>query len=171
MNIRSVHPDDAAAIAALYNHFVLHTTVSFEEEPVATAQMAQRIEAYRSTHPWLVGEEDGLVGYAYASPYRPRPAYRFTAETTIYLHPEATGRGLGSRLYQALLDKLVQGGFQTVLGIIALPNPASVALHEKLGFVQVGQLAQVGHKFDRWIDTGYWHKSLQAPSDPTERVQ
>lgn len=159
--IRPVESSDCAAIAAIYNRFIAETTVTFEEEPVAAAQIQERVHAVTATHPYLVLEENGQVqGYAYASAFRARPAYRFTAESTIYLAPDAAGRGQGTRLYGALLDALKEGGFHTVLGIIALPNQASLRLHEKLGFKKIGQIEQVGFKFGRWIDTGYWQLHL-----------
>ena len=159
--IRPVKAGDDEAIAAIYNPFVAETTVTFEEEAVSAAQIRERIGHTTATHPYLVLEEEGRVaGYAYASAFRARPAYRFTAETTIYLAAGATGRGQGARLYRALLDMLKKEDFHTALGIIALPNEASVRLHQKLGFEKIGQIAQVGFKFGRWIDTGYWQLHL-----------
>jgi phosphinothricin acetyltransferase len=108
-------------------------------------------------YPWLVAEVDGsLAGYAYASRWRERPAYRYTAESTIYLSQESGGHGYGSKLYNALLDELRAGGFHAVIGVITLPNPASIALHEKLGFSKVAHFSQVGYKFEHWLDVGYW---------------
>lgn len=160
--IRSVEAADAEAIAAIYNHYVAETVITFEEERVPAAEMARRIDGVRSASlPWLVAEEDGrLVGYAYATPWRPRSAYRFSAEVTIYLGPEHGGRGIGSRLYRPLFERLKQVGIHSAMGGIALPNDASVALHEKLGMRKVAHFEQVGFKLGRWIDVGYWQRTL-----------
>jgi len=160
--IRAVTADDAPAIAAIYNHYVLETVVTFEQEPVSNAEMASRIASCLG--PWLVLEDAGsVVGYAYGKPYHARSAYRFSFESTIYLHHEATGRGRGSRLYGALLETLAGVPVHCVIGAIALPNAASVALHERLGFVNTGLLSEVGHKLGRWVDVGYWSRQL-APA-------
>jgi len=165
--IRAATSEDAAAIATIYNHYVEHTVITFEEEPVPVAAMAERITQVTVAYPWLVDETDGQMrGYAYATQWRPRASYRLSAESTIYLAPGETGRGLGTALYRALLEPLRAAGLHCVLGGIALPNPASVALHEKLSFNKVGHLLQVGRKFDAWIDVGYWQKPLPPPSQP-----
>jgi phosphinothricin acetyltransferase len=123
--------------------------------------MAARIGIVMTTHPWLVIEVQGaVVGYAYATPWKTRSAYRRTVESAIYLDPAHAGQGLGTRLYGALLVELQQLGVHAVLGGIALPNEASVALHERLGFEQVGRLEEVGWKLQRWVDVGYWEKRL-----------
>ena len=156
--IRPATLDDAPAIARIYNHYVLNTTVTFEEVSVSDADMAGRVDSVQSANlPWLVIEEAGeVLGYAYAGKWNARSAYKRTVESTIYLANAATGRGLGSRLYTALFDVLRAQGMHVVLGGIALPNDASVALHERFGFKQVGQFAEVGFKFNRWVDVGYW---------------
>ena len=156
--IRPATLDDAPAIARIYNHYVLNTTVTFEEASVSDADMAGRVDSVQSANlPWLVIEEAGeVLGYAYAGKWNARSAYKRTVESTIYLANAATGRGLGSRLYAALFDVLRAQGMHVVLGVIALPNDASVALHERFGFKQVGQFAEVGFKFNRWVDVGYW---------------
>jgi len=157
--IRSVCSGDAGAIAAIYNHYVAHTIITFEEEPVDDGTMAQRIADVTESYPWLVDEEGGRIrGYAYATRWRPRASYRFSTESTVYLAPGEVGRGIGTELYRTLLDRLAATGLHCVLGGIALPNAASVALHEKLGFEKVGHLRAVGRKFDQWIDVGYWQK-------------
>ncbi|MFM1920505.1 MAG: Phosphinothricin N-acetyltransferase [Candidatus Hydrogenedentota bacterium] len=163
--IRPVESTDAAPMAALYNHYVLHTTVTFEEEAVTAEAMAERIAATTAAgYPWLVWEEDGaLRGYAYGRAYHARSAFRRTVECAIYLHPGATGRGMGRALYARLLDALRPGGYHVAIGAIALPNPASVRLHEQLGFEKAGHLAEVGWKFGQWIDVGYWQLRLDPP--------
>lgn len=156
--VRPVGPDDAAAIAAIYNHYVTETIVTFEEEPVTPAEFQRRIaEVVHGGLPWLVAEVDGRVaGYAYATRWRNRYGYRFTVEATVYLAPGYGGRGIGSALYRVLLSRLEAAGFHAVIGGIALPNDGSVALHEKVGFEKVAHFAQNGIKFGRWIDVGYW---------------
>ncbi|MCC7054547.1 MAG: N-acetyltransferase [Gemmatimonadaceae bacterium] len=160
--VREVTAADAGALAAIYNHYVRETVITFEEEPVTAAEMWHRIEeVHRTGHPYIVAEEDGeVIGYAYASLWKSRSAYRHTTESTVYLAPGATGRGAGTALYAALLDALTTRGFHAVLGGIALPNAASVALHEKLGFRKVAHFEQTGFKFGGWVDVGYWERIL-----------
>ena len=164
--IRSVHNSDAAAIARIYNHYVATTAVSFEEQPVSEEEMRGRIaEVSNADLPWLVLEQDGqLAGYAYASKWKGRCAYRFSVETTVYLDAALGRRGLGSRLYQALFSALRERGVHVALGGIALPNPASVALHEKFGMKKVAHFREVGFKFDQWRDVGYWQLVLPDPA-------
>ena len=160
--IRPATTADAAAIATIYNHYVLNTIVTFEEEAVPVDEAANRIaELLAAGWPWLVWEEAGQVqGYAYANSWKSRCAYRFALETTIYLAKAATGRGGGTLLYAALIDSLRPTRIHSLIGGVALPNAGSVALHEKLGFVKIGQFKEVGWKFDQWIDVGYWELML-----------
>ncbi len=159
--IRAATPADAAAIAAIYNHYIATTTISFEEQAVTAAEMAQRIREVSATLPWLVHEEGGAIaGYAYATRWRVRSAYRFAAETSVYVAHGRGGQGIGSALYTALLAELRVRGMHMAIGGIAQPNPASVALHERLGFVKVAHFSEVGRKFGRWIDVGYWELKL-----------
>ena len=155
--IRPVSAVDAPRIAAIYNHYVRESVVTFEEEPVAEAEMARRIAETSAQYPYLVTEADGVVaGYACASSWKRRSAYRFAAESTIYLAPDAQGRGLGRPLYVALLAAMKARGLHCAIGGIALPNPESIRLHEKLGFTPIGRFREVGWKFNRRIDVGYW---------------
>ena len=155
--IRDVTIDDADAICQIYNHYAEHTTVTFEEEPVSTEVMQDRIGQVTHTFPWMVFEEGGTIeGYAYASRWHPRSAYRFSVESTVYVSQDMTGQGIGNQLYQDLIARLKGQSVHAVIGGIALPNPASVALHEKLGFKQAAHYRQVGWKFNQWIDVGYW---------------
>lgn len=162
MQIRDAVADDAKAIAAIYNPFIANTTISFEEEPVSDAAMAQRIaDVQAGGLPWLVAERDGRVtGYAYATKWRVRHAYRFSVESSVYLAPDCAGQGLGTALYAALFEQLAARGCHLVIGGIALPNDASVALHEKMGYEKVAHFREVGFKFGRWLDVGYWQKTL-----------
>lgn len=160
--IRPAAAPDADAMARIYNHYVHGTIVTFEEEPVDSAEMAARLaEVAAAELPWIVVERDGEVaGYAYASRWKGRCAYRFSVESTIYLAPSAIGKGLGKTLYERLISILCEGPAHVAIGGIALPNAASVALHERLGFEKVAHFKEVGFKFDRWIDVGYWQRAL-----------
>ena len=159
--IRACAATDAPAIAEIYDHYVRETVVTFEEMPVSADEMARRIEDIGARFPWLVWEDGGaVVGYAYASAWKSRSAYRFSVESTIYLAASQQRGGIGTKLYGALLAELKARGLHTAVGVIALPNPASIALHEKLGFVKIAHVAEVGRKFDRWVDVGYWQVML-----------
>ena len=162
VTVREAATGDADAIARIYNHYVAESIVTFEESPVSSADMTQRILEIRDDGlPWLVAElGDGVAGYAYASKWKGRCAYRFATEITVYLGMESQGQGVGSLLYMQLFDKLRQRGMHTVIAGIALPNAASVALHEKMGLEKVAHFREVGRKFDRWIDVGYWQATL-----------
>jgi L-amino acid N-acyltransferase YncA len=179
--IRLATTADAAAIVAIYNHYVLNTTNSFEEQAVSETQMQERIaDVLAKGLPWLVLEIDGaLLGYAYASPWRTRNAYRFTVETTVYMLPDQTRRGFGRQLYEELLARITAQGYHLAIGGIALPNPGSIALHQALGFLQVARFNEVGYKFEEWLNVGYWQKILStggqdnftqnvAPAPPTD---
>jgi L-amino acid N-acyltransferase YncA len=168
MKLRAATSADAAAIADIYAPFVTASTVSFETEAPDSAAMRARIEAAGDLYPWLVGEAaDGtILGYAYAAAFRTRPAYRFAVETTIYLGPEACGAGFGELLYRGLLATLAVQGFTQAIAAITLPNPASIRLHERLGFVAAGTYRQVGWKLEAWHDVGLWQRSLAAPATP-----
>jgi len=158
IRIRPAAPADGAQLAAIYNHYVLHTTVTFEEEAVTGEAMGDRvIEASSVNLPFLVAESGStLFGFAYASKWKGRCAYRFSAETTVYISPTEVGHGLGSTLYRSLLPILRTSSIHTAIGGIALPNEASVALHEKFGFRETAVFREVGYKFKRWVDVGYW---------------
>ena len=160
--IRPATIADAEAIVHIYNQYILNTIVTFEEQAVSANDMAERInENAAAGLPWLVAEIDGkVVGYAYASKWADRCAYRFSVESTVYLDPTATGQGHGTKLYEALFVILRSHSMHVVIGGIALPNPASVALHEKLGFQKVAHFKEVGFKFNQWVDVGYWQASL-----------
>ncbi|NVK21101.1 MAG: N-acetyltransferase family protein [Kangiellaceae bacterium] len=162
MVIRNVIEADASQIADIYNHYIENTIITFETAQVSSQEMANRIhETLAQSLPYLIIESDGQVlGYAYASKWKGRCAYRYSVEVTVYLSPTATGKGLGSRLYKELLNELKQLGYRTAIGGIALPNPASIALHEKMGMEKVAHFKQVGFKFDEWIDVGYWQVFL-----------
>ena len=161
MNIRPASPDDASAIADIYNYYITNTIITFEEIEVDATEIGSRIQAIQTQFPYLVYELDNrILGYAYATAFRPRSAYRFSVESTVYLDQTKGGKGFGTELYSALINELRSRQFHCAIGGIALPNAASVALHEKLGFNKIAHLTEVGRKFDRWVDVGYWQLPL-----------
>lgn len=172
MRLRAAHAGDAAALADIYAPYVTDSFVSFETEAPDAAEMARRIENGGDLYPWLVAEAgDGrLMGYAYACAFRPRAAYRFSVETTVYCAAGLSRSGLGTRLYEALLQVLAEQGFTQAIGAISLPNPASVGLHEKLGFTSAGTYRRVGWKLGAWHDVGLWQRPLAdentKPAEP-----
>ncbi|GLX80522.1 hypothetical phosphinothricin N-acetyltransferase [Thalassotalea insulae] len=162
--IRNASRSDAQAIADIYNYYIEHTVVTFEEEKVTADEIIQRIaKVQASGHLWLVKEvNQQLVGYAYSTKWRERTAYRFACEVSVYLSPDHQGKGIGTNLYQALFEQLNNMSIKTVIGGITLPNDASIALHEKFGLHQVAKFERVGYKFGQWLDTGYWQKQLTS---------
>jgi L-amino acid N-acyltransferase YncA len=166
MQIRSADPErDAAACAAIYEPYVLTTAVSFEDRPPDVAQMTERIARYQATHQWIVAEDAGdVAGYAYACPHRDRAAYRWTTEVSVYVGQAHQRRGIGRALYDELLPALRTQGFYVACAGVTLPNEASVALHESLGFTPVGVFRRIGHKLGRWWDVGWWQLSLREPN-------
>lgn len=164
--IRPAQAADFEAIAAITNHYIRETCIHFGYEPV-DPEALRAVWRAAGRHVWLVAETDGaVVGYAKSGPWRERPAYAWTAETGIYLDAQAHGRGLGRTLYAALLEAVTNAGFHSAIGGIALPNPASVRLHEALGFTHVGTFREVGWKFETWHDVGFWQRLLVPPGTP-----
>ncbi len=161
--IRAALPTDAAGLCAIYNHYVSSSVITFEEVRLTVEDMAHRIQEGSTTMPWFVFEKDDrVVGFCYASAWKARSAYRHSVESTVYVAPDQGKQGIGRLLYLRLLSDLRARGAHIVLAGIALPNQASISLHQKLGFVQVAQLREVGRKFDRWVDVGYWELMLSA---------
>ena len=162
--IREAVSEDAEVLAQIYNHYVAETVITFEEEPVTREEMWSRVSAVQERGlPWLVLElGNELVGYAYAAPWKQRSAYRFSVESSVYLSPKSVGGGFGKELYQALFAKLREGDTHAVIAGIALPDAATVALHERFGFRPSGVFRQVGYKFERWVDVGYWELVLDS---------
>jgi phosphinothricin acetyltransferase len=153
--------EDAADIQAIYAPFVQETSVSFETVPPSVETMAARISSNLARHGYFVAQSDaGILGFAYASPYRPRPAYDRTAEVSVYLAPQAQGRGLAQALYRALFAHLAARGFHTAVAIVTLPNPQSAQLHERCGFAHVGSLQDVGCKFGQWHGTAIYQRMI-----------
>jgi L-amino acid N-acyltransferase YncA len=158
--IRPLGDHDLEAVAAIYAHYVEHTSITFDLEAPSAGEWGRRL-AGRQDLPWLACEADGeVVGFAYGGRFRPKEAYRPTVETTIYLRDGHARRGLGRRLCTELLAQLTAGGFHSAVAGITLPNDPSVALHEALGYERVGLFSEVGHKFGRWHDVGFWMTRL-----------
>ena len=160
--IRPAVPADAEALVLIYNHYIRNSAATFEEEELTTADMQARMEKVEELElPWLVAEDGGeLIGYAYANQWRERSAYRYSVESTVYLAHNVTGGGWGTRLYSALFDELRALEVHAVIGGITLPNPASVALHQKMGMRKVAEFPEVGFKQGQWLDVGYWQINL-----------
>ncbi len=161
---------DASACAAIYAPYVLGSAVSFDERALPAAAFALRIAQVATTHPWLVAEQAGeVVGFAYGAPHRERAAYRWAADVSVYVDPGHHRRGLGRALYEALFERLRAQRLRVACAGITLPNPASVALHEALGFVRVGVYRDISWKAGAWRDVGWWRLQLLPPvDDPPE---
>ncbi|MBO1754443.1 GNAT family N-acetyltransferase [Allobranchiibius sp. CTAmp26] len=172
VDVRDANAADGRACAEIYAPYVLDTAVSFELTAPAAAEMARRIEEAQHRHAWLVAQDERgvLLGYAYAHPYAARPAYRWTCEPSVYLTTEARGRGVGRLLYGVLLDRLTARGFRQAVAGITLPNPASVRLHESMGFEHVGVFRSVGWKHGRWHDVARMQRALLVAADPPEET-
>jgi L-amino acid N-acyltransferase YncA len=161
MIIRDIEEADINSVTHIYNHYIKHTTITFEEVEINSTEMAARIQNIQSLFPFLVCENTSvIVGYAYASKWKDRSAYRHTAEVTIYLHPDHLGKKIGQQLYAELFNQLQQKNLHVLLACIAIPNHASVGLHEKFGFKQAAHFEAVGFKFNRWLNVGYWAKTI-----------
>ncbi len=160
MHVREATKQDLSAIADIYAHEVRTAVSTFDLEPPGEDYWRAKLDSREPGDHLLVAEDDGILGYAYSSSYRTRPAYRHTRETSVYLADGARGRGLGRALYDDLLARLRADEVHVVVALIALPNPASIALHQALGFEEVGVMREVGRKFGRWIDTAWWQLRL-----------
>ncbi|HMI40504.1 MAG TPA: GNAT family N-acetyltransferase [Sphingomicrobium sp.] len=162
--IRAACPADAAAIAEIYAHHVLHGTASFDTVPPGASEWRTKIADITARGwPFMVAEEEGKVaGYAYATQFRDRPAYAETCENSIYVAPLHAGRGLGSALMEALLPAAAKAGFHQMVAVVGGGEPASVALHQKFGFVVAGRMQNVGRKFGRLLDTVYLQRTLDG---------
>ena len=160
--IRVAKEFDAEAIQRIYAPIVAHTPISFEIEVPSVKEIKDRMKNILLQYPWLVYELRGkVVGYVYASSYRSRVAYQWTAEVTVYVDEEFYGKGIGKSLYQALFEILRKQGYRTAVGGITLPNPGSVAIHESLGFKKVADFKSLGYKQGQWHDVGFWQLELQ----------
>jgi phosphinothricin acetyltransferase len=158
MNIRTVTFDDAAQVAEIYNYYIETSHATFELEAIDSAEMTNRIrETFQKNYPFFVCEENAqIVGYAYGRQFRPRRAYMHSIEVSVYIKRGAEGKGVGTMLYEKLFAEILQMDFHAIIAGISLPNDASIKLHEKFGFEKVAHFREVGYKFGRWIDVGYW---------------
>jgi L-amino acid N-acyltransferase YncA len=161
MRVREATEHDLSAIGEIYAREVRTGISTFDVEPPGLDYWKAKVDSREPGDHLLVAEQDRILGYAYSSSYRPRPAYRYTRETSVYLAADARGNGLGRLLYDDLLARLRADEVHTVVALIALPNPASTALHLACGFEQVGVLHEVGHKFGRWIDTAWFELRIR----------
>jgi len=163
--IRDALSADAPGICGIYNYYVENTVITFEEAPVSSEDMEGRVRETQEKFPWLVWDEKGeILGFAYAGSWKGRCAYRFSVESTVYVRQDVRGRGVGKALYGKLLEELSRRGVHMVLAGIALPNEESQALHERFGFKKAAHFSEVGFKFGRWVDVGYWEKRLTSPA-------
>jgi L-amino acid N-acyltransferase YncA len=157
MNIRNVNLKDAAQIAEIYNYYIKNTHQTFETEPLSADEMQERIAKTIEDYPYLIAEEDGeIYGYAYATQFKMRQAYEFSAEVSIYVKNAAKQKGIGTRLYEKLFEELKETDIHALIAGISLPNDPSVQFHQKLGFSKVAHFREVGYKLGRWVDVGYW---------------
>ena len=172
MVVRDATDDDAAACAAIYAPYVTDTAITFEYEPPSAAEMARRIAAAQRAHAWLVLEDDGgVVGYAYAGPFKERAAYRWSAEVSVYLEQGRRRSGSGRLLYEALFERLAERGFRTLVAVMTLPNDASEGLHRALGFEPVGTLRRVGWKHGRWRDVAWAQRGIGSDDSPPGELE
>lgn len=172
LDLRVVSADDADAVASIYRPYVEETAITFEEEPPTPADIERRIDDTVATYPWLVAERAGsVVGYAYAGRLRKRSAYRWVAELSVYVDRSARGGGIGSALYEALLETLREQGFKSAYGVVTLPNPESVGFHEAFDFERAALLPEAGYKHGEWHDVAWFERALgergDDPADPT----
>lgn len=160
--VRPALPEDATQVSEIYNHYIETSTITFEEEPVSAAEMTARIsDIQSSSYPWLVAiAGTNIMGYAHANKWKARAAYKHSSEITVYVRAGQERCGVGSALYQHLLPALKARGVHAAIGGVALPNDASVRLHEKFGFRKCAHFSEVGFKLNRWIDVAYWQRIL-----------
>jgi L-amino acid N-acyltransferase YncA len=155
--IRIVEIRDIQEVCSIYNYYIANTTITFEEEPISVDEMKKRIFEVTPSYPWLVYEDHGtILGYAFASRWKARAAYRHSVELSIYISKDNVGKGIGKKLYETLLAELRKIDVHAVIGGMSLPNEQSKKLHESLGFKKIAEFKEVGYKFHKWIDVGYW---------------
>ncbi|WP_339916396.1 N-acetyltransferase family protein [Yeosuana marina] len=159
--IRPVKLSDSENLLHIYNYYVEHTVATFDLEPLSLDTFTDKIKTIILNYPFVVYEENNeILGYAYGSKFRPKPAYNKTVESTVYVKHGVHGKQIGTQLYADLLSLLKRDNFHIVLGVLTLPNEASIKLHEKFGFKQVAHLKEAGLKFDKWHDVGFWQLTL-----------
>ena len=159
--IRPLHINDTQALLDIYNYYILNTTVTFDIEAQSLKPFLDKLNHIKAEYPFIVYEENNeILGYAYGSRFRPRPAYNYVVESTVYVKHSAHGKQIGTKLYAELLKQLKETNLHTVLGVLTIPNAASIKLHEKFGFEQVANLKEVGFKFGEWQHIGIWQLKL-----------
>ncbi|MBV8180582.1 MAG: N-acetyltransferase [Mycobacterium sp.] len=163
LRVRLATEDDLAEVCKIINYFIENSFVNFRTEPQSVDEWRDDWRRLHSPFPWLVATDDRVVGVAYAVPFHGRAAYQWTAEATVYVDPSSQRRGAGDALYTELLARLRRQGFHSVVAVIALPNEPSVRLHERHGFIRVGQLVEAGYKLGAWHDVGFWQCRLAEP--------
>lgn len=164
MHIRLATLEDAAAISAIYNHYVHHSTATYQDEPELVEQRAAWLQAHGHEHPVIVGEEQGMIiGWASLTRFHPRTAYRYTAENSVYVHHQWQRRGVGRALLSDLIARASLSPLRTIIAGISADQEPSLRLHASLGFRQVARLEQVGYKFGRWLDVIYMQLMLRGP--------
>ena len=169
VQVRDASAADAGACAAIYAPYVTDSAVTFEIDPPGPEEMASRIAQAQSTHAWLVAEDEGrVVGYAYGGPMKPRAAYRWSCEVSVYLEPGRRRTGVGRALYEALFTRLTERGYRTAVAGMTLPNPASEGLHKSLGFEPIGTYRNIGWKLDNWHDVAWVQRPLAVLPDPPQ---
>lgn len=167
-HIRLATEANAAPMLEIYAPVVQETTISFEAQPPSEQEFRGRIRAVLERLPWLVCEDgDAVAGYAYASPFKTRAGYAWSVESSVYVHPGYHRRGIGRALYTALLECLAAQGYSVAVAVITIPNPASIGLHEAMGFRRTGTYEGIGYKFGEWLDDGVWQVALRPrPATP-----
>jgi phosphinothricin acetyltransferase len=160
--IRPATIHDAKSICGIYNYYINHTVITFEEIPVSFSEMEGRVKAVLSQYPWIVWEEEGeILGYAYVNRWKDRASYRYAAEDSVYVKNGAEGRGIGKKLLAALLERTQKIALHALVAGITLPNERSAALHEKFGFKKTAEFFEIGYKMDQWLSVGYWQLILK----------
>lgn len=159
--IRLINESDIPSIKAIYNHYIKNTHVTFEENEIDDHELGKRIKEITEDYPWIVFEEENkILGYAYASRWKKRSAYKHSAEFTVYVDKNNFRRGIGSQLLNELIKQAKEKNIHCLIGGVAMPNEMSIALHEKFGFIKCAEFKEVGFKFGKWIDVGYWQKLI-----------
>ncbi|MGB5417847.1 N-acetyltransferase family protein [Algibacter sp.] len=160
--IRVLNIKDAKELLDIYNYYVLNTTATFDIEPIKIEAFTEKLVLISSEYPFIVYEEENeILGYAYGSQFRPRAAYNYVAESTVYVKHTAHGKQIGTKLYAELIRLLKETDLHSVLGVLTIPNEGSIKLHEKFGFEQVANLKEVGFKFGEWLNVGIWQLKLK----------
>ena len=172
LKIRLVKTTDAVSLLEIYTPFVLTTAASFETAVPTLEEFKRRIESYSNQAPWLVAEVNGeVVGYAYATAHRSRAAYQWSQETTVYIHPDHRKKGIARVLYLKLLELLKYMGYCKALAVITIPNEPSIAFHKALGFKPIGEMKNIGFKFNQWHTTSWWDLDLQEEGHSPEPIK